>query len=144
MSGWQRIGVVISLLWLVGLPIYVMLDSNRRASNFYTWCRSVEAKAASDMRLSGRAAESTEQQHENCWRLAGFMSPTVLADTLIAGNADTVALWSLMLVPLVIFWLIAGIVFATVRRIRQWSPASSRNGSSGNIAANGRREGKGE
>jgi hypothetical protein len=119
MSGWQRIGVVISLLWLIGLPIFVMLDTNRRASDFYTWCRSVEAKAASDTRSSGREAESTEQQHENCRRLAGFMTPTVLADTLIAGNTDTVTLWSLMLVPLAIFWLIGGVIFATVRRIRR-------------------------
>jgi hypothetical protein len=121
MSGWQRIGVVISLLWLVGLPIYLMVDSNRRAGDFYTWCRSVESKVASDMRSSGRGdlADSTEQQHENCWRSARFMTPTVLAYTLIAGDADTATLWSLMLVPLVIFWLIGGIVFATVRWTRR-------------------------
>jgi hypothetical protein len=47
------------------------------------------------------------------------MTPTVLAHTLIAGNTDTVTLWSLMLVPLVIFWLIGGVIFATVRRIRR-------------------------
>jgi hypothetical protein len=28
MSGWQRIGVVISVLWLVGLPVYVLIDHN--------------------------------------------------------------------------------------------------------------------
>jgi len=26
MSGWQRIGVVISILWLIGVPIYLMVD----------------------------------------------------------------------------------------------------------------------
>jgi hypothetical protein len=121
MSGWQRIGVVISLLWLVGLPIYLMADSNRRASDFYTWCRSIESKFASDKRSSGRddLAETTEQQHEKCWRSARFMTPTVMAHTLIAGNVDTVALWSLMLVPLVIFWIIGGLIFATMRWVRR-------------------------
>jgi len=30
MSGWQRIGVVISVLWLVSLPLYVAMDHNSR------------------------------------------------------------------------------------------------------------------
>ena len=38
MSGWQRIGVVISILWLVGLPIFLMIDTNRRANDFYSDC----------------------------------------------------------------------------------------------------------
>ena len=59
----------------------------------------------------------TEQQHEACWRTAKFMTPTVLAQTLIAGNADTATLWFFMLGPLVIFWAIGGIILATVRRI---------------------------
>ena len=47
------------------------------------------------------------------------MTPTVLAQTLIAGNADTVTLWFFMLAPLVIFWVIGCIILATVRRIRR-------------------------
>jgi hypothetical protein len=107
MSGWQKIGVLASLLWLIGLPIYLMMDSNRRASEFYNWCQRVESNLAFEM--------TAEQQHDTCWRSAKFMTPTVLAQTLIAGNADTVTLWSFMLVPLAIFWGIWGIILATVR-----------------------------
>ncbi len=107
MSRWQKIGVLGSLLWLIGLPIYLMTDSNRRASEFYNWCRKVEFNLAFEL--------TAEQQHDTCWRSAKFMTPTVLAQTLIAGNAETVTLWSFMLVPLAIFWGIWGIMLATVR-----------------------------
>ena len=108
-SGWQKIGVTVSILWMVGLPICVMIDSNRRASEFYDMCRKMESNLGSDL--------GTEQQHEACWTTAKFMTPTVLAQTLIAGNADTATLWFFMLGPLVIFWAIGGIILATVRRI---------------------------
>ena len=111
MSGWQKIAVLVSILWMIGLPIYLMIDSNRRASEFYNVCRKVESNPAFEM--------TAEQQHEACWRSAKFMTPTVLAQTLIAGNADTVTLWFFILAPLVIFWVIGCIILATVRRIRR-------------------------
>ena len=110
-SGWQKFGVLVSIVWMIGLPICVMIDSNRRASEFYNMCRKVESNLASAM--------TTEQQHEACWRSAKFITPTVLAQTLIAGNADTVTLWFFMLAPLVIFWVIGCIILSTVRRIRR-------------------------
>ena len=111
MTGRQKIGVALSAVWLVGLPIYVMVDSNRRASEFYTWCRDVESKTASHM--------TSEEQHERCWRSAKFMTPTVLAQVLISGNADTLTMWSFMLGPIVVFWLIGGIIFAAVWSLRR-------------------------
>jgi hypothetical protein len=113
LSGWQKIGVLVSIVWMIGLPICVMIDSNRRASEFYDVCRKVEPNISSNL--------GTEQQHEACWRTAKFMTPTVLAQTLIAGNADTATLWFFMLGPLAIFWAIGGIILATVRRIRRLS-----------------------
>jgi hypothetical protein len=110
-SGWQKFGVLVSIVWMIGLPICVMIDSNRRASEFYNMCRKVESNLASAM--------TTEQQHEACWRSAKFITPTVLAQTLIAGNADTATLWFFMLGPVVIFWAIGSIILATVRRLRR-------------------------
>jgi hypothetical protein len=102
MITWRKIGVVVSALWLIGLPIFVMIDSNQRASEFYAWCRNAESHYATDMTL--------EQQLEWCSRSAKFMTPTVLAQVLIAGNADTFAMWSLMLGPVAVSWLIFGII----------------------------------
>jgi hypothetical protein len=102
---------VISLFWLVGLPIYLTVDSNRRADEFYKWCQSLGPNISFE--------RTAEQQHEICWRSARFITPKVMAHTLIAGNADTVTLWSLMLAPVAIFWFIGGIVLATLRLTRR-------------------------
>jgi beta-lactamase regulating signal transducer with metallopeptidase domain len=111
MSRWRKIGVLLSALWMIGLPIYVMADSNRRASEFYAWCRSLESNSVSDI--------TSEQQHEVCWRSAKFMTPSVLAQTLIAGTADTATMWTFILGPVVILWIVGGIILATVRWVRR-------------------------
>jgi len=46
------------------------------------------------------------------------MTPSVLAQLLVAGNSDTFTMWILMLGPVAAFWLISGLVFVAVRRIR--------------------------
>src|SRR5262249_57203663 len=38
MSDWQRLGVLISVLWLVGMPIYLMVDTNNTAGVVYQSC----------------------------------------------------------------------------------------------------------
>ena len=38
MSGWQRIGVVISVLWLLAVPSYVIISSNQFADAYYKGC----------------------------------------------------------------------------------------------------------
>jgi hypothetical protein len=109
MITWRKIGVVISALWLIGLPVLVMIDSNRRASVFYTWCRTAASRYVADM--------TPEQQLEWCSRSAGFMTPSVLAQVLVAGNGDTFAMWSLMLGPIAVFWLIFAIILVAMRSI---------------------------
>jgi hypothetical protein len=46
------------------------------------------------------------------------MTPSLLVQVLIAGNADTFAMWILMLGPVAVFWLIFGIIFVAVRSVR--------------------------
>ena len=112
MRRWQKIGVLLSVIWMIGIPIYVMIDSNRRANEFYGMCRRLESSIASD-------PINAEQQHETCWKSANFMTARVLAQTLIAGNADTLTLWFLILGPLVMFWIAGGLALATVRWVRR-------------------------
>jgi hypothetical protein len=109
---WQKIGILLSVIWMIGIPIYVMIDSNRRANEFYGMCRRLESSIVSD-------PTNAEQQHESCWRSAKFMTPSGLAQTLIAGNADTLTLWFFILGPLVMFWIAGGLVLATLRWVRR-------------------------
>jgi hypothetical protein len=47
-----------------------------------------------------------------------------MAHTFVAGNNDTIALWALMLGPIIIYWIMGSITVATAR----WgsSPAYSK------------------
>ena len=74
MSVWQKIGAVISVLWLIGLPIYLVVRSGS-------------------------------------WKTVGH--------ALIAGNSDTVALWTMMLGPVVLIWSIGVITLDAVLWIRR-------------------------
>ena len=74
MSGWQKIGAVVSVLWMIGLPIFFIVRSGS-------------------------------------WKTVGH--------ALIAGNSDTVALWTMMLGPVVLLWSIGVITLDAVRWIRR-------------------------
>jgi hypothetical protein len=75
MSGWQKkIGAVISVLWLIGVPIYLVVHSG-------------------NLKTVGHA--------------------------LIAGNSDTVALWTMMLGPVVLLWSIGVLTLDAARWIRR-------------------------
>jgi hypothetical protein len=74
MSGWQKIGLAISILWPVGLLVF----------------------------LGG--VHST-------WKTVG--------DILVAGNLDTLTLWTVMLGPVVLLWSIGIITAEVIRWIRQ-------------------------
>ena len=73
MSGWQKIGAVVSVLWMIGLPIFFIVRSSS-------------------------------------WKTVGH--------ALIAGNSDAVALWTMMLGPVVLLWSIGVITLDAVRWIR--------------------------
>src|SRR5262249_38534965 len=68
LSGWQRIGVVISVLWFVGLPIYILITADQRF-------------------------------------------PDVVRAPLIT--------LIFQLVPIILFWIVSGIVFGTGRWVRR-------------------------
>ena len=101
MSYRQRVGVLLSVLWLIGLPIYVLVDTNQRASETLGSCMSVVNNI--DWCLPG----------------AGFVSPREIAHNLVAGDRNTAVLWALMVGPIIGFWLIRRIAFATARSIRR-------------------------
>jgi hypothetical protein len=74
MTTWQKMGAVFSVLWLIGLPIWLVV-------------------------------------HSGSWKTVG--------NALIAGNSDTLALWSMMLGPVVLLWSLGMITLDAVRWIRR-------------------------
>jgi hypothetical protein len=109
MSGWQKIGVVASVLWLIGLPTYLVVHSSMNADHLYDECM----KSFADL--------TREEQRETCWSSShlGAVTPRIIGDTLIAGSSDTAALWTMMLGPVVLLWAVGTLTLNAVRWIRR-------------------------
>jgi hypothetical protein len=82
MSDWQKIGLAISILWLIGLSIYLVVHS--------TW--------------------------------------KTVVNILVAGNLDTLTLWTMMLAPVVLLWSIGIITVEVVRWIRRRQTTEEQDG----------------
>jgi hypothetical protein len=82
MTRWQKIGAVVSVLWLIGLPIFLVVLS--------TW--------------------------------------KTVVNILVAGNLDTLTLWTVMLGPVVLLWSIGIITVEVVRWIRRRQTTAEQDG----------------
>ena len=109
MTSRQKIGVLVSVLWLIGFPTYLVVHSGMNAGHLYEEC----LKSFPDLTI--------EEQHETCWNSSylGAVTPKVIANALIAGNSDTLTLWSMMLGPVVLLWAIGVITLDAVPWIRR-------------------------
>ena len=110
MSGWQRIGVVISVLWLVGLPVYLQFDANRRIYNHVLDCTTARGLVAAS------AGATLAQIRQLC---LGVYGPSVSYGDLARTFRDDVVMLGLLLVPIVLFWIVGWIVLGTVRWVRR-------------------------
>jgi hypothetical protein len=108
MSGWQRIGVVISVLWLVGLPVYVLNDNNQRVYNNVLDCITPE-------KLAGGA--TFDQVLQRCHAVYG---PYLSWGDLARFFRDNVEMSTgFLLGPIILLWLVGWIVLGTVRWVRR-------------------------
>ena len=83
MTRWQKIGVAISILWLIGLSIFLVVVHS-------TW--------------------------------------KTVVNILVAGNLDTLTLWTVMLAPVVVLWSIGIVAAEVVRWIRRRQTTAEQDG----------------
>ena len=83
MTRWQKIGLAISILWLIGLSIFLVVVHS-------TW--------------------------------------KTVVNILVAGNLDTLTLWTMMLAPVVLLWSIGIITVEVVRWIRRRQTTAEQDG----------------
>jgi hypothetical protein len=102
LNGWQRIGLVASVIWAVGAPIYMDQAAQREASDRFS--ESYE-----------RCRDIPTNDPERCFKQASDWSHTVPRYTL-RGDPQNVAIVSL--VPIVFGWLLAYALVYLVRWIR--------------------------
>jgi hypothetical protein len=82
MTRWQKIGLAISILWLIGLSIFLVVHS--------TW--------------------------------------KTVVNILVAGNLDTLTLWTVMLAPVVLLWSILILTVEVVGWTRRRQTTAEQDG----------------
>jgi hypothetical protein len=101
LNGWQRIGIVASVIWAIGAPIYfdnaAQNDAREKFSSYYKLCRDVPGN-----------------DPERCFKEASQQYDTVPHYTL--SEPENVAVVSL--VPVVLGWLLAYVLVGLGRWIR--------------------------
>ena len=118
MSGWQRIGAAISVLWLIASPIYLLLTKNEAANKTYAACIEESLMTGTRMREIGKQDEADAwEHHSNDWCLgaAGYMSPVGLALALLEGGYHSAVLWGFLLGPIALLWLVGSLLIGTAR-----------------------------
>jgi hypothetical protein len=118
MGGWQKIGAAISVLWLIGSPIYLLLIENKPAEKSYAACIEESLVTSARMRKVGQHDQADAWEHHSydwCWQAAGYTSPVSLAHAFVEGN-HSVVLWAFLLAPIALLWLIGSLAIATLRR----------------------------
>jgi hypothetical protein len=120
MSGWQRIGVAISVLWLIASPIYLLVTRNETANKSYAACIEESLMTGTRMREIGKQDEADVwERHSNDWCLrgAGYISPIGLAHVLLEGSYQSALSWGFLLGPIALLWLVGSLVIGTARRV---------------------------
>jgi hypothetical protein len=103
MSGWQRIGVVLSVLWLVGLPLYLGQQQNSLMLDGRINCNEGTTLPLGPQR------DAAERHCEQLF-------PTVTFTDMFSGESATV-LWAFTLVPVALLWVVGSIIIVTLRWI---------------------------
>jgi hypothetical protein len=107
MGGWQRLGVVISALWVIGAPIYEIIEDHRRLDLHWWACVAVAEMASISKDDPSRAdLRDCEQARE-------------IDHKKLAEAYWNPVWWSVILLPVALFWLVGGILFGTARWVRR-------------------------
>ena len=122
MSGWQWIGVLISIIWFIGIPIYLVVNTNNTAAVVYESCIRSADLAFEPGGFEGDNPNELKTAERRCARSFDRMqmSPGKLIRLLLGGDSDeTLTVWTIILAPIVLFWLIGSAAVATVRWIQR-------------------------
>jgi hypothetical protein len=113
MSGWQRIGVLISVLWLLAVPSYLIISSNKFADAYYKGCLDLayRTKLNSAAELNAAAQDCSTTRSELAVTPARMLKLLLLEED----HAYGLIAWAALLAPVALMWIIGGIAFGTAR-----------------------------
>jgi hypothetical protein len=122
MNGWQWIGVLTSILWFVGITIYLVVNTNNTATAVYQSCIRSADLAFEPGGFEGDNPGELKTAERRCARSFDRMrmSPKKLIRLLLGRDSDeTLTVWMIILVPIAVFWLVGSAAVATTRWIRR-------------------------
>jgi hypothetical protein len=105
LTGWQRLGVVLSVLWAVAGPLWFVSRENTRINNSFESCLAV-THLANSIALQ-------EKMADDCSRTASALAtsvPQLMADD----NGKKILAW-VVGGPIVILWLLGWMLIGTTQ-----------------------------
>jgi len=105
--------VVISVLWLLAVPSYVIISSNQFADAYHKGCLDLAYRTRSN------SAEELNAAIQDCstTRSELAVTPTKALKVLLLEKhySEGLVAWAALLLPIALLWIIGGIVLGTVR-----------------------------
>ena len=115
MSGWQRLGIVLSLLWAVAGPLWLLIDTNARASRDFENCLRLVSSVADNYADADGRERAYNRMSDRCQHT--YLLSTTSLPKMIADEDSKKALALVVFGPLAALWLLGSIVVGSCRWI---------------------------
>ena len=118
MSGWPRIRVALSVLWIIGFPCYLVISTNSQASSEYLECMHNAEDSYSAQRTRDRASEALKNEQELCVRTRDVSTVGFAGLFFDTGRYSISSLlWAITLIPIAVLWIVGSVVIIALRWI---------------------------
>ena len=115
MSGWQRLGIVLSVLWALAGPLWLLIDTNTRADQEFQRCLRLATSISDDYEDAAKREQAYNRMSDRCQHT--FLVSTTSLPQMFA-DEDTKKFLALMIGgPIAALWLLGWIVIGTCRWI---------------------------
>jgi hypothetical protein len=115
MSGWQRLGIVLSVLWTITCPIWLVIDTNTRASHDFESCLHLAGSISDDYENADKRAQVYDRMSNRCQHT--YLASTTSLSQMIADEDNKKFLARMIGGPIAATWLLSSIVIVTFRWI---------------------------
>jgi type II secretory pathway pseudopilin PulG len=105
MSGWKRIGVVLSVLWAIAVPLWLVADTNSRSNQQFESCLKFAISTSDNYADAIKRKQVYERLADDCQRTAEATS-TALQDIFTKPD-DQKALALFIGIPIAALWFFA-------------------------------------
>lgn len=115
MSGWKRLGVTLSVLWVIAGPLWLLIDTNTRANESYERCLRLATSISGDYADAVKGEQVYKRMSDRCEYVYSVTTTTL---SKMIEDKDSKAILAVMIGgPIAALWLLGAIVIGTCRWI---------------------------